>query len=68
MPPRGSIAAHIQAEIPLSQVVAAFQHLPATELGNLAHEVDSDVLICSDDRKRRQQSPRLSHAFLVVDP
>jgi NADPH-dependent F420 reductase len=49
VPPRGSIAAHIQAEIPLSRVVAAFQHLPATELGNLTHEVDSDVLICSDD-------------------
>ncbi len=49
VPPRGSIAAHIQAEIPWSRVVAAFQHLPATELGNLAHEVDSDVLICSDD-------------------
>ena len=49
VPPRGSIAAHIQAEIPLSRVVAAFQHLPATELGNLSHEVDSDVLICSDD-------------------
>lgn len=49
VPPRGSIAAHIQAEIPLSRVVAAFQHLPATELGKLGHEVDSDVLICSDD-------------------
>lgn len=30
-------------------MVAAFQHLPATELGALDHEVDSDVLICSDD-------------------
>jgi NADPH-dependent F420 reductase len=49
VPPRGSIAAHVQAEIPLSRVVAAFQHLPATELGRLGHEVDSDVLICSDD-------------------
>lgn len=49
VPPRGSIAAHVQAEIPLSRVVAAFQHLPATELGRLDHEVDSDVLICSDD-------------------
>ncbi|MFM8835984.1 MAG: NADPH-dependent F420 reductase, partial [Actinomycetota bacterium] len=48
VPPRGSIAAHVQAEIPLSRVVAAFQHLPATELGRLGHEVDSDVLICSD--------------------
>ena len=49
VPPRGSIAAHVQAEIPLSKVVAAFQHLPATELARLGHEVDSDVLICSDD-------------------
>jgi len=49
VPPRGSIAAHVQAEIPQSRVVAAFQHLPATELGRLGHEVDSDVLICSDD-------------------
>ena len=49
IPPRGSIAAHVQAAIPESRVVAAFQHLPATELGALDHEVDSDVLICSDD-------------------
>ncbi len=49
IPPRGSIAAHVQAAIPKSKVVAAFQHLPAPELGALDHEVDSDVLICSDD-------------------
>lgn len=48
VPPRGSIAAHVQAAIPQSRVVAAFQHLPAKELGNLDHHVDSDVLICSD--------------------
>ena len=48
VPPRGSIAAHVQAAITGSKVVAAFQHLPATELGNLDHHVDSDVLICSD--------------------
>lgn len=48
IPPRGSIAAHVQAAIPRSMVVAAFQHLPARELGNLEHKVDSDVLICSD--------------------
>lgn len=48
VPPRGSIAAHVQAEIPRSRVVAAMQHLPAKELGNLNHHVDSDVLICSD--------------------
>lgn len=48
IPPRGSIAGHVQAAIPNSMVVAAFQHLPAKELGNLDHQVDSDVLICSD--------------------
>ena len=48
VPPRGSIAAHVQASIPASRVVAAMQHLPAKELGNLDHHVDSDVLICSD--------------------
>jgi NADPH-dependent F420 reductase len=48
VPPRGSIAAHVQAAIPASRVVAAMQHIPAKELGNLDHHVDSDVLICSD--------------------
>lgn len=48
IPPRGSIAGHVQAALPQSKVVAAFQHLPAKELANLEHKVDSDVLICSD--------------------
>lgn len=50
LPPRGSVAAHIQAAIPLSRVVAAFHHLPAKELGHIGLPIDSDVLICSDDR------------------
>ncbi|MEI2420175.1 hypothetical protein V6O07_07860, partial [Arthrospira platensis SPKY2] len=50
VPPRGSVAAHVQAAIPRSSVVAAFHHLPATELGNIAEPVESDVLICGDDR------------------
>jgi hypothetical protein len=49
LPPRGSVAAHIQAAAPLSKVVAAFHHLPAKELGHLGAPIDSDVLICSDD-------------------
>lgn len=51
LPPRGSVAAHIQAAAPLSKVVAAFHHLPAKELGHLGSPIDSDVLICSDDRE-----------------
>ena len=49
VPPRGSVAAHVQAAIPRSRVVAAFHHLPATELGHIDQPIDSDVLICADD-------------------
>jgi NADPH-dependent F420 reductase len=51
VPPRGSVAGHVQAALPHCRVVAAFHHLPARELGNLDHDIDSDVLICSDDGK-----------------
>jgi 8-hydroxy-5-deazaflavin:NADPH oxidoreductase len=49
IPPRGSVAAHVQAAVPRARVVAAFHHLPATELGQLDHPIESDVLICGDD-------------------
>jgi len=49
VPPRGSVAAHVQAAVPLCRVVAAFHHLPATELGHLNEPIESDVLICSDE-------------------
>jgi len=48
VPPRGSVAANVQAAIPKSLVAAAFHHVPAKELGNLDEPVISDVLICSD--------------------
>jgi 8-hydroxy-5-deazaflavin:NADPH oxidoreductase len=49
VPPRGSVAAHVQAAVPQSRVVAAFHHLPAKELGHIGDPIDSDVLICGDD-------------------
>jgi 8-hydroxy-5-deazaflavin:NADPH oxidoreductase len=51
VPPRGSVAAHVQAAVPESRVVAAFHHLPAKELGHIGQPIDSDVLICGDDPK-----------------
>jgi NADPH-dependent F420 reductase len=48
VPPRGSVAAHVQAAIPFSLVGAAFHHLPARELADLSHSLDGDVLVCSD--------------------
>jgi NADPH-dependent F420 reductase len=48
VPPRGSVSASVQAEVADAYVAAALHHVPATELGNLNHEVASDVLVCSD--------------------
>jgi NADPH-dependent F420 reductase len=48
VPPRGSVAASVQAAVPKSHVAAAFHHVPAKELGDLDEPVISDVLICSD--------------------
>ena len=50
VPPRGSVAAHVQVAAPDSYVVAAFHHLPEKELGHLGDPIDSDVLICSDHK------------------
>ncbi len=48
VPPRGSVAASVQAAVPESFVAAALHHVPAKELGDLDHPIESDVLICSD--------------------
>lgn len=48
VPPRGSVAASVQAAVPQCMVAAAFHHVPAKELGDLSEPIESDVLICSD--------------------
>jgi NADPH-dependent F420 reductase len=48
VPPRGSVAASVQAAVPSCCVAAAFHHVPARELGDLDNPIESDVLICSD--------------------
>jgi len=48
VPPRGSVAASVQAAVPRSLVAAAMHHVPAKELGDIARPVESDVLVCSD--------------------
>lgn len=54
VPPRGSVAASVQALVPRARVAAAFHHLPARELGDLDKPVESDVLICSDHKSATQ--------------
>jgi len=48
IPPRGSVAAAVQAALPGSLVSAAFHHLPASEMENLDSGLEADVLVCSD--------------------
>ncbi len=48
VPPRGSVAAAVQAALPDSLVAAAFHHLPAAEMEDLASGLEADVLVCSD--------------------
>jgi 8-hydroxy-5-deazaflavin:NADPH oxidoreductase len=48
LPPRGSVAAGLQAALPDSLVSAAFHHLPARQLADLDVAMDADVLVCSD--------------------
>ena len=48
VPPRGSVAAAIQAALPRSMVAAAFHHLPAAEMEDLESALQADVLVCSD--------------------
>jgi NADPH-dependent F420 reductase len=48
VPPRGSVALGVQAAAPRALVSAALHHLPARELGDIATDLEADVLVCSD--------------------
>jgi hypothetical protein len=48
IPPRGSVAAAVQAGLPDSLVAAALHHLPAAEMEDLESGLLADVLVCSD--------------------
>jgi 8-hydroxy-5-deazaflavin:NADPH oxidoreductase len=49
IPDRGSLAMQVAEAVPAARVVAAFQHLPARELGDLDLDLHGDVLIVGDD-------------------
>ena len=61
MPPRGSVAASIQAALPESLVSAAFHHLPASELEKLDTPLRADVLVCSDHGEATADTLALVH-------
>jgi 8-hydroxy-5-deazaflavin:NADPH oxidoreductase len=68
VPPRGSVAAHVQCAAPGARVVAAFQHLPARELAALDHPIDSDVLICADDDEAAERCAELCRLIPGLRP
>ncbi|HVB94105.1 MAG TPA: NAD(P)-binding domain-containing protein, partial [Acidimicrobiales bacterium] len=48
VPPRGSVAASIQAVLPESLVSASLHHLPASQMEKLTTPLVADVFVCSD--------------------
>ena len=70
IPPRGSVAAAVQAAVPAARVAAAFHHVPARELADIDHPVECDVLVCSDDpaaTKATAELVRLVPGLSAVD-
>jgi NADPH-dependent F420 reductase len=59
LPPTGSITVAVARVLPRSRVVGAFHHLPAGPWSDLDHEMDADVMVCSDDRDARLQVAEL---------
>ena len=68
VPPRGSVAANIQAAVPRAQVAAAFHHVPAKELGDISEPVESDVLVCSDHPSATRVASEIVAALPALRP
>lgn len=63
LPPRGSVAASIQAVLPHSLVSASFHHLPASEMEKLTSPLEADVLVCSDHAEATSATVALVEAI-----
>ncbi len=63
VPPRGSVAAAVQAALPSSRVAAAFHHLPASEMQNLDAVLEADVLVCSDHQSATDATMALASSI-----
>lgn len=57
----GSAAQEVQALLPGSRVVSAFQTIDAHQLQRLAKPLDTDVIVCSDDAEARREVVRLAN-------
>ncbi|WP_426572691.1 NADPH-dependent F420 reductase [Aquihabitans sp. McL0605] len=68
VPPRGSVAASVQAAVPHCMVAAGFHHVPAKELGDLDHPIESDVLICSDHPRATEVTSQIVSSIPNLRP
>ena len=68
VPPRGSIAAAVQAAAPRARVAAAFHHLPASEMADLDAGLMADVLVCSDDPDATAETMALAERIEGLRP
>jgi NADPH-dependent F420 reductase len=68
IPPRGSMAAAVQAALPGSLVAAAFHHLPASEMENLESGLEADVLVCSDHQAATAATAGLIESMAGLRP
>ncbi|HXQ75890.1 MAG TPA: NADPH-dependent F420 reductase [Acidimicrobiales bacterium] len=68
IPPRGSVAASVQASLPDALVAAAGHHLPAPVLGDLGRTLVADVLVCSDHRRATETAMALMGQIPGVRP
>lgn len=58
LPPRGSMAAQLQAAIPAARVTGALHHLPAAKMEDVDSRLHADVLVCGDDAEAREVTCR----------
>jgi NADPH-dependent F420 reductase len=68
VPPRGSVAATLQAALSGSLVAAACHHLPATTLEDLGMDLDYDVLVCSDHAEAAEATLTLLNSIEGLRP
>lgn len=59
----GSAAEEVAQRLPDSKVVSAFQTVDAHALGDVNHELDTDVLVSSDDTEARRLVVRLANGI-----
>ena len=66
--PDGSAAQEAQRLLPGAKVVAAFHHLSAGHLADLAHALEGDVLVCGDDPEARNSVMELVRELKDLRP